>query len=46
MAQTVRARTATQLDDPARYPNTGWLCNDQGTATTLQDAGLCQSSGY
>ncbi|MBP6390710.1 MAG: right-handed parallel beta-helix repeat-containing protein [Flavobacteriales bacterium] len=30
----------------ARYPNTGWLRNDLGSATSLQDAGLTQGSGY
>ncbi|MBS1583845.1 MAG: right-handed parallel beta-helix repeat-containing protein [Bacteroidetes bacterium] len=30
----------------ARYPNTGWLRNDHGTPTSLQDAALTQSSGY
>jgi len=30
----------------ARYPNTGWLRNDQGTGTTLYDNALTQGSGY
>ncbi len=30
----------------ARFPNTGWLRNDQGTGTSLTDAALTQSSGY
>ncbi|MEO8589860.1 MAG: right-handed parallel beta-helix repeat-containing protein, partial [Flavobacteriales bacterium] len=30
----------------ARYPNTGWLRVDQGTATSLTDAALTQASGY
>lgn len=30
----------------ARYPNSGWLRNDQGSTTYLYDASLNQSSGY
>lgn len=30
----------------ARYPNTGWLRMDQGTATTLRDNDLGQANGY
>jgi len=30
----------------ARYPNTGWLRNDLGTQTKIQDAQLTQPSGY
>lgn len=30
----------------ARFPNTGWLRNDQGSGTTLTDAALTQSNGY
>ena len=30
----------------ARYPNTGWLRMDQGTATSLHDADLNQPNGY
>ena len=30
----------------ARYPNTGWLRNDNATVTTLYDNALTQSSGY
>jgi parallel beta-helix repeat protein len=30
----------------ARFPNTGWLRNDQGTGTTLYDNALTQGSGY
>ncbi len=35
-----------QLQTLARYPNTGWLRNDLGTATTTQDAALTQPAGY
>lgn len=35
-----------QLMTLARYPNTGWLRNDQGTSTSLQDAALNQPNGY
>jgi len=30
----------------ARWPNTGWLRNDNGSTTTLEDAALTQSNGY
>lgn len=30
----------------ARYPNTGWLRNDNGDPTTLHDAALTQANGY
>ena len=30
----------------ARFPNTGWLRNDLGSGTTLQDAALTQANGY
>ena len=35
-----------QLMTLARYPNTGWLRMNGGTATTLHDADLGQASGY
>ncbi|MEO8733671.1 MAG: right-handed parallel beta-helix repeat-containing protein, partial [Flavobacteriales bacterium] len=35
-----------QLMTLARYPNTGWLRNDQGTNTSLHDDALTQPSGY
>lgn len=35
-----------QLMTLARYPNTGWLRNDQGTSTSLHDAELTQPNGY
>ncbi|MBV6406210.1 MAG: right-handed parallel beta-helix repeat-containing protein [Flavobacteriales bacterium] len=35
-----------QLQTLARYPNSGWLRNDQGTATSTQDAALTQPAGY
>ncbi|MBK6626142.1 MAG: right-handed parallel beta-helix repeat-containing protein [Flavobacteriales bacterium] len=34
------------LQTLARYPNSGWLRNDLGTATTTQDAALTQPAGY
>lgn len=30
----------------ARYPNSGWLQNDNGSSTTLSDAALTQPNGY
>ncbi|HOZ39306.1 MAG TPA: T9SS type A sorting domain-containing protein [Flavobacteriales bacterium] len=30
----------------ARFPNTGWLRNDQGTGTQIQDSELTQPNGY
>lgn len=30
----------------ARWPNTGWLTNDNGSMTSLTDASITQSSGY
>ncbi|MBL8001352.1 MAG: right-handed parallel beta-helix repeat-containing protein [Flavobacteriales bacterium] len=35
-----------QLMTLARYPNTGWLRNDQGTSTSLNDDALTQPAGY
>jgi len=35
-----------QLMELARYPNSGWLRNDNGTSTTLYDNALTQSNGY
>lgn len=35
-----------QLLTLARFPNTGWLRNDNGTSTTINDSQLNQSSGY
>jgi len=35
-----------QIMTLARYPNTGWLRNDQGTNTSLHDAELTQPNGY
>ena len=30
----------------ARYPNTGWLRNDVGTSTSINDDALTQPAGY
>ena len=30
----------------ARYPNTGWLRNDNGTSSQIQDSEITQASGY
>jgi hypothetical protein len=30
----------------ARFPNTGWLRNDQGSGTQIQDSELTQANGY
>ncbi|MBK9195308.1 MAG: right-handed parallel beta-helix repeat-containing protein [Flavobacteriales bacterium] len=30
----------------ARWPNTGWLTNDNGTMTSMTDASITQASGY
>lgn len=35
-----------QLQTLARYPNTGWLRNDNGDATHITDAALTQPDGY
>lgn len=34
------------LQTLARWPNTGWLTNDNGTMTSLTDASITQASGY
>ncbi|MBK9148965.1 MAG: right-handed parallel beta-helix repeat-containing protein [Flavobacteriales bacterium] len=34
------------LQELARFPNTGWLRNDQGTSTSLTDSELTQPNGY
>ncbi|MEO8067428.1 MAG: right-handed parallel beta-helix repeat-containing protein [Flavobacteriales bacterium] len=34
------------LQTLARWPNTGWLTNDNGTMTSLTDAWITQASGY
>lgn len=38
--------SAGQLMTLARYPNTGWLRNDNGSATHITDAALTQPDGY
>lgn len=35
-----------ELMELARYPNTGWLRNDNGSSTQINDAQLTQGSGY
>ena len=35
-----------QLMTLARYPNTGWLRNDVGTSTSINDDALTQPAGY
>lgn len=35
-----------QLMTLARFPNTGWLRNDNGSSTEINDAGLTQAAGY
>jgi hypothetical protein len=35
-----------QLMTLARYPNTGWLRNDNGTSARINDNALTQASGY
>ena len=35
-----------QLQTLARYPNTGWLRNDDGSATHITDAALTQPNGH
>lgn len=35
-----------QLMTLARYPNTGWLRNDQGSGTQIQDSELTQPNGH
>jgi hypothetical protein len=34
------------LLSPARYPNTGWLRNQNGSATQINDSNLTQPDGY
>jgi hypothetical protein len=36
----------SQLQQIARYPNTGWLRNDLGSFTQINDAALTQPDGY
>ena len=45
--QTVKyVHVADQLMTLARFPNTGWLRNDNGSGTEINDAGLTQAAGY